>query len=62
MGIYKSFNTFKGKWQWEGCNFVKYYDTEEECDADRENVWKRHMKNLKSWNFVCNWLASYRYR
>lgn len=60
MGIYKSFNTFKGKWQWKGCNFVKYYDTEEECDADKANVWKLHKARVEAWSFTMKLLLSYR--
>lgn len=58
MGIYKSFNG--KKWQWKGAFGVKYYDTETECDADRENVWELHMATLKAWRTVADMLASFR--
>lgn len=60
MGIYKSFDETKGKWVWKGFRVYKTYDTEAECDADRENVWAEHTNNLKVWNFTCRLLASYR--
>lgn len=60
MGIYKSFNESIGKWVWKGFRLYRTYDTEAECDADRENVWTEHMNNLEAWNFACRLLASYR--
>ena len=48
MGIYKSFDEQLGKWIWKGFRFVRYYDTEAEADADRENVWEEHMRRLEA--------------
>lgn len=58
MGIYKRFDEEKQKWYWEGFGFKKYYNSEEECDADQQNVWKEHNDRLKAHATVIKMLMS----
>lgn len=60
MGIYKTYDIEKGMWMWKGCGFVKYYNTEAETDADRENVWNEHMAKLNAMNVISNMLIKCR--
>ena len=56
MGIYKLFDEEKKMWKWEGFGIEKYYSTETEADADKENVWNEHMTNINAMNVISDML------
>jgi len=60
MGIHLTFDKELAKWKWTGFNLVRYYSTESEARADRENIWKQHSSNLESFRLISNLLLSYR--
>lgn len=49
-----------GRWYAKGCNFIRYYNTKEEMEADKENTWELHMRNLRARKMVINMLLEYR--
>ena len=57
MGIYKKFDEAKQKWYWEGFGFRKYYNSEAECNADKENVWNKHINKVKAFGIVSKLLT-----
>ena len=49
MGIYLKYDEWDGKWYWEGYGFRKYYNSKEEAEADKSNVWKQHCEGIALW-------------
>ena len=58
MGIYKGYDEQKKMWYWKGFMFRKYYKTETECDADKDNVFYEHMNRLDAWNIIADLLCN----